>query len=37
MFIDPELGRVGLDETGAKRSGIARRLARLPIESVPSA
>ena len=34
MFIDPELGRVGLDETAAKRSGIALRLARLPMESV---
>jgi pyruvate/2-oxoglutarate dehydrogenase complex dihydrolipoamide dehydrogenase (E3) component len=34
MFIDPELGRVGLDEAEAKRSGIATRLARLPMESV---
>ncbi len=34
MFIDPELGRVGLDEAAAKRSGIAMRLARLPMESV---
>jgi pyruvate/2-oxoglutarate dehydrogenase complex dihydrolipoamide dehydrogenase (E3) component len=34
MFIDPKLGRVGLDETAAKRSGIALRLARLPMESV---
>jgi pyruvate/2-oxoglutarate dehydrogenase complex dihydrolipoamide dehydrogenase (E3) component len=37
MFIDPELGRVGLDEAEAKRRGIATRLARLPMESVPSA
>src|SRR5260221_3123558 len=34
MFIDPELGRVGLDQAAAKRSGIALRLARLPMESV---
>jgi pyruvate/2-oxoglutarate dehydrogenase complex dihydrolipoamide dehydrogenase (E3) component len=34
MFIDPELGRVGLDEAAAKRNGIAVRLARLPMESV---
>jgi pyruvate/2-oxoglutarate dehydrogenase complex dihydrolipoamide dehydrogenase (E3) component len=34
MFTDPELGRVGLDEAEAKRSGIALRLARLPMDSV---
>ena len=34
MFIDPELGRVGLDESEAKRRGIAIRLARLPMNSV---
>jgi pyruvate/2-oxoglutarate dehydrogenase complex dihydrolipoamide dehydrogenase (E3) component len=34
MFIDPELGRVGLGETEAKRRGIAIRVARLPMSSV---
>jgi pyruvate/2-oxoglutarate dehydrogenase complex dihydrolipoamide dehydrogenase (E3) component len=34
MFIDPELGRVGLGEAEAKRHGIAVRVARLPMSSV---
>jgi pyruvate/2-oxoglutarate dehydrogenase complex dihydrolipoamide dehydrogenase (E3) component len=34
MFIDPELGRVGLGEAEAKRRGIALRVARLPMSSV---
>ena len=34
MFIDPELGRVGLGEAEAKRRGIAYRVARLPMSSV---
>jgi pyruvate/2-oxoglutarate dehydrogenase complex dihydrolipoamide dehydrogenase (E3) component len=34
MFIDPELGRVGLGEMEAKRRGIALRVARLPMSSV---
>jgi pyruvate/2-oxoglutarate dehydrogenase complex dihydrolipoamide dehydrogenase (E3) component len=34
MFIDPELGRVGLGEVEAKRRGIALRVARLPMSSV---
>ncbi|MEA2872777.1 MAG: hypothetical protein QOH67_2753 [Hyphomicrobiales bacterium] len=34
MFIDPELGRVGLGEEEAKRRGIAVRVARLPMSSV---
>jgi pyruvate/2-oxoglutarate dehydrogenase complex dihydrolipoamide dehydrogenase (E3) component len=34
MFIDPELGRVGLGEAEAKRRGIAARVARLPMSSV---
>jgi pyruvate/2-oxoglutarate dehydrogenase complex dihydrolipoamide dehydrogenase (E3) component len=34
MFIDPELGRVGLGEVEAKRRGIAFRVARLPMNSV---
>lgn len=34
VYTDPELGRVGLDETGAKRENIAVRVARLPMTSV---
>src|SRR5882757_3996867 len=34
MFIDPELGRVGLGEAEAKRRGTAVRVARLPMSSV---
>ena len=34
MYIDPELGRVGLDETEAARRGFAVRVARLPMSSV---
>ena len=34
MFIDPELSRVGLGETEAKRRGIALRVSRLSINSV---
>jgi pyruvate/2-oxoglutarate dehydrogenase complex dihydrolipoamide dehydrogenase (E3) component len=34
MFIDPELGRVGLGEAEAKRRGIAIRVACLPMNSV---
>src|SRR5580692_5572762 len=34
MYIDPELGRVGLDETEANRRGIAVRVARLPMSAV---
>jgi pyruvate/2-oxoglutarate dehydrogenase complex dihydrolipoamide dehydrogenase (E3) component len=34
MFIDPELGRVGLGEAEAKRRGTAIRMARLPMNSV---
>ncbi len=33
-FIDPELARVGLDETTAARDGVAVRVARLPMTSV---
>jgi pyruvate/2-oxoglutarate dehydrogenase complex dihydrolipoamide dehydrogenase (E3) component len=33
-FIDPELARVGLDETTARHMGIEVRLARLPMASV---
>lgn len=34
MFTDPELARVGLNETEAKRRGIAYRLAKLPMAAV---
>jgi pyruvate/2-oxoglutarate dehydrogenase complex dihydrolipoamide dehydrogenase (E3) component len=34
MYIDPELGQVGLGEAEAKRRGIAVRVARLPMSSV---
>jgi pyruvate/2-oxoglutarate dehydrogenase complex dihydrolipoamide dehydrogenase (E3) component len=34
VFIDPELGRVGLNETQARRAGIAYRIARIPMASV---
>jgi hypothetical protein len=33
-FIDPELGRVGLGETDARRLGIEVRVAKLPMTSV---
>jgi len=34
MFTDPELARVGLNESEAKRRGIAYRLAKLPMAAV---
>jgi pyruvate/2-oxoglutarate dehydrogenase complex dihydrolipoamide dehydrogenase (E3) component len=34
MFTDPELGRVGLNETQARRAGIAYRVARTPMAAV---
>ena len=34
VFTDPELGRVGLNETQARRAGIAYRIARIPMASV---
>jgi pyruvate/2-oxoglutarate dehydrogenase complex dihydrolipoamide dehydrogenase (E3) component len=34
MFTDPELARVGLNETEAKRRGIAYRLAKMPMAAV---
>jgi pyruvate/2-oxoglutarate dehydrogenase complex dihydrolipoamide dehydrogenase (E3) component len=34
MFTDPELARVGLNETEAKKRGIAYRLAKLPMAAV---
>jgi pyruvate/2-oxoglutarate dehydrogenase complex dihydrolipoamide dehydrogenase (E3) component len=37
VFIDPELGRVGLGESEARRQGRAVRVARLPAAAVPRA
>jgi pyruvate/2-oxoglutarate dehydrogenase complex dihydrolipoamide dehydrogenase (E3) component len=34
MFTDPELARIGLSETEAKKSGIAYRLAKIPMAAV---
>jgi pyruvate/2-oxoglutarate dehydrogenase complex dihydrolipoamide dehydrogenase (E3) component len=34
MFTDPELARVGLNETEAKRRGVAYRLAKMPMAGV---
>lgn len=34
VFTDPELGRVGLDETQARRAGISYRLAKIPMSAV---
>lgn len=34
MFTDPELGRVGLNESEARRAGIACRIAKVPLASV---
>jgi len=34
MFIDPELGRVGLNETQARQQGVAVRVVTLPMASV---
>jgi pyruvate/2-oxoglutarate dehydrogenase complex dihydrolipoamide dehydrogenase (E3) component len=35
LFIDPELGRVGMTETEARRRGFRVRVARLPAAAVP--
>jgi pyruvate/2-oxoglutarate dehydrogenase complex dihydrolipoamide dehydrogenase (E3) component len=37
LFIEPELGRVGLNEAEAKAQGIAVRVAKLPMAAVPRA
>jgi pyruvate/2-oxoglutarate dehydrogenase complex dihydrolipoamide dehydrogenase (E3) component len=34
MFTDPELGRVGLNESAAKRAGVAYRVAKIPMKAV---
>ena len=33
-FTDPELGRVGLSETAAKKAGVAYRVAKVPLAAV---
>jgi pyruvate/2-oxoglutarate dehydrogenase complex dihydrolipoamide dehydrogenase (E3) component len=35
LFIDPELGRVGLTERDARRQGFAAGVAKLPAAAVP--
>jgi pyruvate/2-oxoglutarate dehydrogenase complex dihydrolipoamide dehydrogenase (E3) component len=37
LFIDPELGRVGMTEAEARRRGFRVRVARLPAAAVPRA
>jgi pyruvate/2-oxoglutarate dehydrogenase complex dihydrolipoamide dehydrogenase (E3) component len=37
IFIDPQLGRVGMSETEARRQGRNVRVAKLPMSSVPRA
>jgi probable pyridine nucleotide-disulfide oxidoreductase len=37
LFIDPELGRIGLNETEAKVRNIAVRVAKIPMAAVPRA
>lgn len=37
LFIDPELGRVGLTEAEARRRGLRVRIGRLPAAAVPRA
>ena len=37
VFIEPELGRVGLSETEARQQGLAVRVAKLPMTAVPRA
>jgi pyruvate/2-oxoglutarate dehydrogenase complex dihydrolipoamide dehydrogenase (E3) component len=37
MFIEPELGRVGMNESEAKARGIEVRVARLPMAGIPRA
>jgi pyruvate/2-oxoglutarate dehydrogenase complex dihydrolipoamide dehydrogenase (E3) component len=37
LFIEPELGRVGINESEAKQLGIEVRVAKLPMSAVPRA
>jgi pyruvate/2-oxoglutarate dehydrogenase complex dihydrolipoamide dehydrogenase (E3) component len=34
MFTDPELGRVGLNESDARRTGVSYRVAKIPLAAV---
>lgn len=36
MFTDPELGRVGMDESAARRAGVAFRVAKIPMPRCPT-
>jgi pyruvate/2-oxoglutarate dehydrogenase complex dihydrolipoamide dehydrogenase (E3) component len=37
VFIEPEFGRVGINETEAERQGVSVRVAKLPMATVPRA
>lgn len=37
LFIDPELGRIGMTEAEARRQGLRVRVARLPARAIPRA
>ena len=37
LFIEPELGRIGLNETDARARGIDVRVAKIPLATVPRA
>ncbi|REG49081.1 pyruvate/2-oxoglutarate dehydrogenase complex dihydrolipoamide dehydrogenase (E3) component [Paraburkholderia sp. BL6669N2] len=37
LFIDPELGRIGMNESQAKASNVPYRVAKLPLAAVPRA
>jgi pyruvate/2-oxoglutarate dehydrogenase complex dihydrolipoamide dehydrogenase (E3) component len=37
MFIEPELARIGINESDAQRQGVAVRVAKLPMAAVPRA
>jgi pyruvate/2-oxoglutarate dehydrogenase complex dihydrolipoamide dehydrogenase (E3) component len=37
MFIEPELARIGINESDAQRQGIAVRVAKLPMAGIPRA
>ena len=37
LFIDPELGRVGLTEAAARQQGFTPRIATLPVAAIPRA
>jgi pyruvate/2-oxoglutarate dehydrogenase complex dihydrolipoamide dehydrogenase (E3) component len=37
LFIDPELGRIGMTETEARRRGLRVQVARMPAKNIPRA